>query len=94
MLHLRDRHTKWFGVLTSKLGNSDREKGGNDHSCMALQTTRRLQDLLEPAVIEAGGASIHPSIVSFVGETGAGKSTLIKALIEVSDENLNPHLFF
>lgn len=84
-LHLQDLHTKWFRVSTSEpLGDSS--KSERQQLCTPLETTRRVENLLEP-ITRGNGASIYPSIVAFVGESGAGKSTLIKALIEVCDDN-------
>ncbi|RPA77551.1 hypothetical protein BJ508DRAFT_417003 [Ascobolus immersus RN42] len=76
MLHMRDRQTRWFGI-------SHKDHGGEDYHA-SFQTTRRFQNLLDP-VHPSCKTPIFPSIVSFVGETGAGKSTLIKALIETSN---------
>jgi hypothetical protein len=66
----RDQVTKWFGLYIQKVGPDDR--------VTRLVETPRFSRLV--------GASLHydhdsprrqfPSIISYVGETGAGKSTL------------------
>ncbi|RPA78867.1 FabD/lysophospholipase-like protein [Ascobolus immersus RN42] len=74
-LHIMDRSAKWFGIKqrTNKLGE---EK-------VFLITQQRLEQILDP-IAEGSDGPIYPSIVTFLGETGAGKSTLIKALIKAS----------
>ncbi|KAL1622899.1 hypothetical protein SLS56_008580 [Neofusicoccum ribis] len=89
-LHLHDADTAWFGIFRPEDGSP------------LFQDYGRFQDLM--IMTEQGnGGSSHasfqgvqsperdfrtPSLVSFVGETGAGKSTLIKLLIELNSE---PH---
>ena len=70
--HLAAYDSKWFGV------NIDQEK--ND---ITLDITSRYRKL---AMMNAsfGQTSQCPALISFVGETGAGKSSLVNALIKVS----------
>ena len=77
-LHRRDENTTWFGVSKDEMGDLIFQDCGRFASIMADgSSTRR--------------AARYPSLVSFVGETGAGKSTLIKMLIEFSNNvNRNP----
>ncbi|RPA84531.1 hypothetical protein BJ508DRAFT_323445 [Ascobolus immersus RN42] len=75
-LHMEDRRTRWFGISHLEDGSSK------------FETTGRFQDLLDP-VQQSLGTAIFPSIVSFVGETGAGKSTLIKGLITAGNSHAN-----
>jgi hypothetical protein len=74
--HVEDHETEWFGVEYP-------EDIGMAGPQVSFVTTRRMQEILDP-VCKQSQLHKYPSIVSFVGETGAGKSTLIKALIEVS----------
>ncbi|KAI0544412.1 hypothetical protein F4679DRAFT_576867 [Xylaria curta] len=68
----RDRESTWFGF--------DRDSSGHpafvDHGRLAAIMTESLAG----KVVER-----FPQLVSFIGETGAGKSTLIKLLIERQD---------
>ncbi|KAI1737988.1 hypothetical protein F4680DRAFT_426738 [Xylaria scruposa] len=70
----RDRESTWFGF--------DRDSSGHpafvDHGRFASIMTESLAG----KVVER-----FPQLVSFIGETGAGKSTLIKLLIERQDPN-------
>lgn len=70
--HLAAYDSKWFGV------NIDQEK-----SDITLDITTRYRKL---AMMNAsfGQTSQFPALISFVGETGAGKSSLVNALIKVS----------
>jgi hypothetical protein len=67
-LHRNDIWATWFGVPFYQ------EK---PH----LYTFSRLQTLLRKHATEDGPATQHPSLISFFGDTGGGKSTLIKSLI-------------
>jgi hypothetical protein len=69
-LHERDKRARWF------IAGSTREDG----SYGILYVTDRFESLMRsrPDVQQ------FPSLVSFVGETGTGKSTLIRALIKMS----------
>jgi len=73
--HLAAYDSKWFGV------NIDQEK--ND---ITLDITTRYRKL---AMMNAsfGQTSQFPALISFVGETGAGKSSLVNALIKVSGQS-------
>lgn len=70
-----DEKTKWFGIKYP-------DNAEDPSSSITLFNTRRLQEIMDAAE-KPNGEPQYPSIISFVGETGAGKSTLIKALIEV-----------
>lgn len=73
--HLAAYDSKWFGV------NIDQEK--ND---ITLDITSRYRKL---AMMNTsfGQTSQFPALISFVGETGAGKSSLVNALIKVSTQS-------
>ncbi|KAF8540174.1 hypothetical protein BDD12DRAFT_980545 [Trichophaea hybrida] len=68
--HAMDYITKWFGVSIQP----------GDEGDVSLQTTPRYREL------SVGGGvtqNQYPALISFVGETGAGKSTLISALMKI-----------
>ncbi|KAM7186229.1 hypothetical protein V8F33_011927 [Rhypophila sp. PSN 637] len=69
-LHLEDLRTTWFGVP-----HDQRE------SPPKLFVWPRLQNLLANAPDQPHYQ--YPSLVSFVGDTGSGKSTIIKAMIRM-----------
>ncbi|SPN97426.1 uncharacterized protein DNG_00940 [Cephalotrichum gorgonifer] len=71
----QDEASKWFGVYTEFSVNSTR--------VTTLIETDRLRRLLEISHVYRDKSSErqYPSIASFVGETGAGKSTLIRTLM-------------
>ncbi|KAK1756460.1 acyl transferase/acyl hydrolase/lysophospholipase [Echria macrotheca] len=73
-LHRKDEDTAWFGI-----------ERRNDSSPLLLQDYGRLNDFLNKWELNkdlpTSGSRI-PSLVSFVGETGAGKSSLVKLLID------------
>ena len=69
--HAMDYMTKWFGVTIQPGDDGD----------VSLQTTPRYRELSVGVGVELNQ---FPSLISFVGETGAGKSTLISALMKVS----------
>ncbi|KAK1832963.1 acyl transferase/acyl hydrolase/lysophospholipase [Podospora conica] len=73
-LHREDENTAWFGI-----------ERRDDSSPLLLQDYGRLNDFLEDWV--ANQSSLKPgprtpSLISFVGQTGAGKSSLVKLLID------------
>ena len=70
-LHLRDMESTWFGVP-------------REQPCRALPQLyiwRRLAQIT--GEVDKAPPRQYPSMVSFVGDTGSGKSTLIKALIRL-----------
>ncbi|KAI9853558.1 MAG: hypothetical protein M1813_002064 [Trichoglossum hirsutum] len=69
-LHERDKQARWF------IAGSTREDG----SFGILYVTDRFESLMR----SRAGEQQFPSLVSFIGETGTGKSTLIRALIKMS----------
>ncbi|KAK3379099.1 hypothetical protein B0T24DRAFT_716735 [Lasiosphaeria ovina] len=78
-LHESDINTTWFGVL----------KGSNQQF---LHYSNRLINIMRES--QTGDfAERFPHLVSFVGQTGAGKSTVIKMLIdrEQACTNTRPH---
>lgn len=82
-LHADDIDTTWFGVA--------REEGelplfrdyGRYANVMTTLKDIRLQLPATPSTTLDEDETLFPSLVSFVGQTGAGKSSLIKLLIDL-----------
>lgn len=68
-LHFEDEDTTWFGVTRDAYNRPFFQDQGRYASVMAESNTGEHQ-------------SRYPQLVSFIGQTGAGKSTLIKMLID------------
>lgn len=68
-LHLEDENTKWFGIAKDEQNRPMFQDYGRYAAIMAESNTGDLQ-------------SRFPQFVSFIGQTGAGKSTLIKMLVD------------
>jgi len=69
-LHLDDDNTSWFGVLADSAGD------------LYFHDWGRYEEFL--AQSRAGSKNFQfPRLVSFVGPTGAGKSTIVKALVKL-----------
>ncbi|CZR37777.1 uncharacterized protein FPRO_07032 [Fusarium proliferatum ET1] len=80
----RDETSKWFGLhISSPPGRKDR--------IATLVETTRFSSLLEESLHfnKHSPKRQYPSICSFVGDTGAGKSTLIRSLIFDSERALD-----
>ena len=70
-LHDRDRKAEWFTVNSGSLEDSE----------PTVQITDRFRKLCDPSYVSnRSNSEQHPSIVSFIGTTGAGKSTLVNAV--------------
>lgn len=78
-LHEDDESTKWFGVSRDATGRPNFEDYGRYATLMSSISPVNLQN--------AGNR--YPQIVSFIGVTNAGKSTLIKMLINHDAHNAN-----
>lgn len=65
----RDQMTKWFGLYIQKM---------QEDRVTLLVETNRFADLIERSKHHKKDSPLRqfPSIISFIGETGAGKSTL------------------
>ncbi|KAI9158039.1 Calcium-independent phospholipase A2-gamma [Paramyrothecium foliicola] len=72
--HEDDQDTTWFGL--------DRDMGGEP----VLSEYRRYAAIMMDGASETTSAR-YPGLVSFVGQTGAGKSTLIRLLIDPKRSN-------
>lgn len=77
-MHEEDGATKWFGVARDLTGRPNFEDYGRYASLMSS---------ISP--IESM-TNRYPQLVSFIGVTNAGKSTLIKLLVNHDEENTNP----
>ncbi|KAI0888475.1 uncharacterized protein GGS22DRAFT_198203 [Annulohypoxylon maeteangense] len=66
---IRDRETTWFGFSRDTSGHPIFQDWGRFAAIMNESHSSRIADR-------------YPQLVSFIGETGAGKSTLIKLLID------------
>jgi len=69
MLHVEDEDTTWFGLTRDKENRSTFEDYGRYSAIMAESNNGEHQFR-------------YPQLVSFIGQTGAGKSTIIKMLID------------
>ncbi|KAM0716770.1 hypothetical protein Q7P37_008215 [Cladosporium fusiforme] len=79
-LHQRDEASRWFQVVQRDFGTEP---------AAYIQVTDRFRQLCNPGMLNHESVSPqYPGFVSFIGETSAGKSTLIKAML------LMGHLYF
>ena len=70
-LHEKDRKAMWFAVKSGPLENPE----------PTVQITDRFRKLCDPGYVDSRSNTEQcPSIVSFIGTTGAGKSTLVNAV--------------
>jgi 50S ribosome-binding GTPase len=82
-LHQQDKKARWF------IAGATREDG----SYGMLYVTDRFEYLTSRGDMRGqSGSQQYPSLVSFIGETGAGKSTLIRALIKMSLRERSQHV--
>ena len=81
-MHIEDEDTTWFGIARDATNMPIFQDYGRYATLMANSAT--------------GELTRYPQLVSFIGQTGAGKSTLVKMLIEQQRIHSNPtsvHLF-
>jgi hypothetical protein len=77
-LHNEDRVAQWFIV---KLGTHEGEQA-------RLCVSDRFRQLCNPGISGSRwSSSVYPSFVSFIGDTGTGKSTLVRAMILMGQVN-------
>ncbi|KAI9789319.1 MAG: hypothetical protein M1816_006208 [Peltula sp. TS41687] len=70
ILHEEDQDTRWFGVVKSQ------QRGGASQ----FRDFRRYAQLMLDSRPLTGGLR-YPKLISFIGDTNAGKSTIVKALV-------------
>jgi hypothetical protein len=75
-LHREDDDTTWFGVLPDANGQ------------LLFHDFGRYEEFLSQSMY-APKSGQFPSLISFVGPTGAGKSTIVKALVQLSDPGID-----
>ncbi|KIW97974.1 uncharacterized protein Z519_01558 [Cladophialophora bantiana CBS 173.52] len=68
-LHVKDQDSKWFGVVKSSGGRKSEFCDFGRYGQMMMESR------------PLGGAARYPKLVSFIGDTYAGKSTIVKALV-------------
>ena len=70
-LHERDRKAQWFTVMSGPFEDSE----------ATVQITDRFRRLCDPRYVnKRSSTEQYPSIVSFIGDTGVGKSTIVNAM--------------
>ena len=74
--HVDALDSKWFGVTLSRQEDSDVDEQHGVH----LDITSRYRELSMDA---RPTEHQFPALVSFIGETGSGKSSLVRALVKV-----------
>lgn len=77
-LHIEDESTKWFGVARDFTGRPNFEDYGRYANLMA--SISPIESL----------SNRYPQLVSFIGVTNAGKSTLIKMLVNHETDGTDP----
>jgi energy-coupling factor transporter ATP-binding protein EcfA2 len=77
-LHVDDEDTTWFGIARDDANQPIFQDYGRYANIMS-DTTSGVHTLR------------YPQLVSFIGQTGAGKSTLIKMLIDQQERRSRPH---
>ncbi|EHK96973.1 hypothetical protein M7I_7298 [Glarea lozoyensis 74030] len=75
-----DENTAWFGVVKDESEDSIFYDYGRYADIMT-----EISQVTNPRQRQGAQHNRFPGLVSFVGETGAGKSTLVKVLIELSE---------
>ena len=75
-LHRADDDTTWFGVLPDAADTSQR----------LLHDFGRYEEFLSQSMFSPKSGQF-PSLISFVGPTGAGKSTIVKGLVKLTESS-------
>lgn len=85
-LHRKDVDTTWFGVVREENELPLFRDYGRYASLIAGTKDLRLDFTATLSANSDHSETLYPSLISFVGQTGAGKSTLIKLLIDLKSE--------
>lgn len=85
-LHTADIDTTWFGVAREENELPLFRDYGRYANLIAENKDMRLEASTTSSATSDHSETLYPSLVSFVGQTGAGKSTLIKLLIDLKAE--------
>ena len=85
-LHNDDIDTTWFGVAREENELPLFRDYGRYASLIAETRLLTSNSASAVSIEQPTTESLYPSLVSFVGQTGAGKSTLIKLLIDLSKQ--------
>lgn len=89
-LHEKDIDTTWFGVAREESELPLFRDYGRYANLITVAKEMRL-DLPPSSTTSIDGTdTLYPSLVSFVGQTSAGKSTLIKLLIDLKMKEGDP----
>ncbi|KAK8157183.1 hypothetical protein IWX90DRAFT_391173 [Phyllosticta citrichinensis] len=95
-LHLDDTQTAWFGIQRPEFGRAVFQDYGRFADLMRrtkASTTNSGSTRPQNQDDRASSDQRTPSLVSFIGETGHGKSTLVKLLIDLqaSEADVSVH---
>ncbi|KAK6430823.1 hypothetical protein LTR95_013021, partial [Oleoguttula sp. CCFEE 5521] len=85
-LHIADIDTTWFGVVREGHERPLFRDYGRYANLIAGAKDLRIESATALSATSDHSETLYPSLVSFVGQTGAGKSTLIKLLIDLKSE--------
>lgn len=77
-LHLEDKDTTWFGIARDSNKQPIFQDYGRYATIIANSTTGEFKVR-------------YPQLISFIGQTGAGKSTLVKMLIDQQERIARPY---
>lgn len=85
-MHMDDIDTTWFGVVREGHERPMFQDYGRYATIVAGVKDLRLD--ATPSLSQSSDVdeALYPSLISFVGQTGAGKSSLIKLLIDLKSE--------
>jgi energy-coupling factor transporter ATP-binding protein EcfA2 len=77
-MHMEDEDTTWFGIARDSANVPMFQDYGRYATLMANSSSGEI-------------ITRYPQLVSFIGQTGAGKSTIVKLLIEQQGSQFNDH---
>jgi GTPase SAR1 family protein len=89
-LHYDDIDTTWFGVIREGHERPMFQDYGRYADLVAGVKELRLGSVSALSASSDHSEALYPSLVSFVGETGAGKSSLIKLIIDLKSDEDEP----